>query len=258
MQSRQPRPRPPSRAELPQVVDPKDKLDHDVLVFPRTGVVEEWQYFRIPVVKQARELSDGTTIRAGQFVSAPEKWDLSDHGERRVLSTARPQHYGNEDERSAARGPAFALLPVKPDPSSASFPTCFLINVQNLDSPNLWTVEEWNDGPGGPDYPTPQHPNEFEALVAGPRGAVFRLKITNVDAWRPGTQPLPNGLGEIEAVDLANESEIWGQLRNGCIAGRALFQDTSTNKRENKHRPQKRVIPLVNITALQPGLSTKV
>jgi hypothetical protein len=248
--------RPPARAELdPQSVG-RDRQHHDVLVFPSSGVVRDWEYFRVPVTKQFRFNGGEEAFAAGEFNTRPEKWDLSDNGQRGVLAVARPQDYGDPDKVGVPRGAAFATLPIKPDPNSASFPTCFLINVRNLDTPNLWTVEEWNDGPSGPNFPTPEHANEFEVMLAGPRGRVFRLKVRDLDGWTFGTVEFPNKRGEIEAIDLRNESEIWSQLRGGLLAGRVLFQDTSEQKRGVKgYRTNKRVVPLVNITALEPSAS---
>lgn len=240
--SRRRRMRPPRRAELPEVAS--SVKDHDLLVFPGSKTLNKWEYFRVPVTKQT---STGPTLRrAGEFNDPPEKWDLLDHGERRVLNVATP---APDAANADARGPAFALLPVKPDPGSASFPTCYLINVDQLQNPNLWTVEEWNDGPDGPNFPTPPHPNGFEVLIAGPRGKVFRLLITDLDRWKNETQPFT--YGEVEDVSLKHEPEIWQQLRNGCIAGRVQLNELS-HELKQKGSAKPRVVPLVNITALDP------
>ena len=88
-------------------------------------------------------------------------------------------------------------------------------------------------------------------LLAGPHGKVFRLKLTNLSAWRNGVLKLPENLGEVECVHLGHQTEIWTQLRNGCIAGRVLYHETVPRNGSSSSR----VVPLVNITALTPGLA---
>jgi hypothetical protein len=256
---------------------PSRQQDHDVLVFPVAGVLKPWEYFRLPVNKEdpfaevpssekVEEVADmpmgaasiGTgrdehpdkpqagsipvsTAQPGEFTAPPEKWDPQDLGARKVLSVAYPGGLRESD-----RGPAFAILPVKPDPGSSSFPTCFVVNVNHLKTPNLWTAEEWNDGPSGPDFATPAHNDDFEVLLAAPRGKVFRLKITGLSDWE-GVCQLPQGRGEIECVQLGNQAEIWAQLRNGCIAGRVAYHETIPDNGASR-----RILPLVNITALTP------
>lgn len=217
----------------------KDHL-HDVLVFPRRGAVQPPEYYRFPVVKQAEGAFD-----IGQFCDPPERWGLSDIGQRRVWSIAHPHELGAD--RATRRGPAFAAMPVKPEPGAASYVTCYLINVENIDNPNLWTVEEWNDGPLGPDFRTPQHPESFEVLLAFPWGRVFHLRLE--DAELPDTIELtvktaggkPRVVGTLEQVKLQQETEVWSQLRSGTVAGRVRWKQ--------------RVVPLVNVTALEPGLA---
>jgi hypothetical protein len=259
-------PDPPPHAELRPSRRVPEREDHDVLIFPNPGIVGTAECYRIPVVKEDQPAHDR---RRGEFVLPPERWDLRAFGQRRALSIARPHHADGGEPR----GPAFAVLPIKPEPASVSAGTCYLINAENFTSPNLWTVEEWNDDPLGEDYLTPQHPEAFEVLIAAPWGKVFHLKIAHHERWPSGPLQIeykaggsaatghaggddPAGgaaasgghdasgthtLGQIECVDLSRETEVWSQLRNGCVAGRVWFRADGG-----------RVVPLVNVTALQP------
>ena len=246
------------RAEVTEAPTPNP--EHDLLVFPRENILKPWEYYRVPVNKGGTEEKPN---RAGEFELPPEKWDLADHGSRKVVSIARPQDGAKLDAREvqSTRGPAIATLPVKPEPSSAFFGTCFLVNADRFDIPNLWTVEEWSDGPGGANFESPQHPDELEVLLAGPQGKVFRLKLRELHKWERGQEvQLEGGRGEVESVDLGLESEIWQQLRNGCVAGQASYE--GCGHEAHRHEAHKkgtgrRSIPLVNITALQPGLASK-
>lgn len=231
------------RAQLATPDTPSQNQDHDVLIFPRKQVAGEWEYYRVPVTK-----TDQGSEHRGEFHAPPERWNLSDHGQRKVLGVAHAHHEklttGSDSE---PRGPAFAALPIRPDPGSASFPTCFLINVEQLDVPNLWSVEEWDDGPFGPNLPTPEHPEEIEVLLALPQARVIRLKLSQLSQWKEGepdaTKAAPEGSIAIENVDLRQESELWSQLRNGTIAGRVKVSTSA------------QPVPLVNLTALLPGAS---
>jgi hypothetical protein len=119
---------------------------------------------------------------------------------------------------------------------------------------NAWTAEEWNDTPGGIDLPPAPsaNQNDVEALLAGPQGKVFRLVLTSLAVWEPGTQArivatVPDGggvvqreLGTVESVGLRRHMEVWHQLRGGTAMGRVYFNDANGP----------RVVPLVNITTL--------
>jgi hypothetical protein len=229
---------------------------HDVLVVAPAGVHAPEEFFRFPVVKKVAPTSGkAAPERLGQYSDAPELMDHYDYGQRKVVSLARPQDWGSADARATDRGPAFATLPVKPEPAATAFAVCYLLNTQNMNYRNAWTAEEWNDIPGGPDLPPARSAsaNELEALIAGPRGKVFRLVLRNLADWTGGvtarlvvdaeakaSSAPPEDLGCVESVDLRPHVEVWQQLRTGTVMGRVLFDDANG----------RRVVPLVNITTL--------
>lgn len=227
---------PMGRIRPPQFLGTRTQAEHDVLVIPRKGAVQRFHSYRFPVHK------DPGRPDSGQFSDPPEEWSVQDEGQRRLINVAEPP--GTRDAE-AARGPAIALLPVKPEPGAAFFGTCFLINVNNFVAPSLWTAEEWDDGPGGVDFETLEHPTTYEVLLAVSYGRVLRVRVDCLDRWRPGVvSKLDNGLGEVEAIELGSEMEVWSQLRNGVVAGTVAVRAGG---------PAKRVIPLVNLTALRPA-----
>jgi len=236
----------PPRAELKVPDRPLSEQDHDVLVLPRKEVLGEWEYFRLPVTKTPQG-----SEKPGEFHKSPERWDLEDRGQRKVLNVAHPHHEAStQAAQQEARGPAFAALPIRPDPDAASFPTCFLINVEQLDVPNLWSIEEWDDGPGGQDLPTPDHPTGMEFLLALPQGRVLRLNLKDLASWPKGridVKTLGSDKIELTDVDLRYESELWSQLRNGTIAGRVTVGSNE----------QRKTLPMVNLTALLPGVASE-
>lgn len=125
------------------------------------------------------------------------------------------------------------------------------MNAENLNYNNLWTEALWSAPQSEEDATEPPvHPNEFEVLLAGPRGKVLRANVERLDAWSPN-KPLEirdqSGarLATLELLDLKHETEIWNQLRNGTVAGRALIQG------------EQRVVPLVNVTSLTEIPSAK-
>lgn len=233
---------------------------HDVLVIAPLGVHADEEFYRFPVIKSAPTAPGPvcTGPGVGEYRDPPELLDAFDQGQRRVLSVARPQDWGSASVRATQRGPAFSTLPLKPEPEPAAgndSNVCYLINAQNLNFRNAWTAEEWNDPPGGVDLPPARGArlNEMEALLAGPQGRVFLLRITDVAAWAPGTTARiiatstnenervgGRELGCIDSVKLNRHMEVWHQLRGGTAMGRVYFDD-ATNPR---------VVPLVNITTL--------
>lgn len=249
-----PTPEPGSNLYAPDPIE-----HHDVLVIAPTKVHSPEQFYRFPVVKTpVPDAPEGPELQ-GQYLDKPELLDAFDYGQRRALSVARPQDWGPASVRATQRGPAFSTLPLKPEPNSAAGGTgessqCYLINTQNLNFRNAWTAEEWNDTPGGVDLPPAPsaNQNEVEVLLAGPQGKVFRLVLTSIASWRPGTQARivatsPNGaggiqreLGSVESVNLRPHMEVWHQLRGGTAMGRVYFNDANGP----------RVVPLVNITTL--------
>lgn len=237
------------RAGEQRVLDGETPLaHHDLLVVPPVGVLQETQTFRVPVVKVQGQANQGEFDQnddpVGNYVDLPEKLDLYDYAQRRTMTIARPQDWGDADHRGTSRGPAFGTLPVKREPSATSCAACYLINAQNLNFRNAWTAEEWSDFDTVDLPPAPSVDDDhFEVLLAGPRGMVFRLRVNVAneqgDLWKPGEpQDIGDQQGRIWALDLRHEMEIWNQLRNGCVAGSALHYQT--NQR----------IPLVNVTSL--------
>jgi hypothetical protein len=236
----------PRRAQIGPGLQPTSTDLHDILLIPPAPkndapATTPEEFYRFAVVK----VTDGA-LRRGTYPHAPEVWNRNDVGQRKVYGIAHPEQVQSYGTSSDARGPAFAVMPIKPEPGSSSCAFCYLINAQQVLSPNAWTAEEWN-APGGPDFDAEANANrtEVEVLLALPRGIVLRLRVT--DLHRLDTFPARATVAtatadgvtyELEPVALKNESEIWGELRNGCIAGRVF------------HRQRDRVIPLLNVTAL--------
>lgn len=243
---------------------------HDVLVIAPKGVHRDNEHYRVPVrkvpvaqpakAKNGREHtpvpSDPTKSTVPSVVGAydrpPELMDMYDLGQRHTMAVARPQDWGHAGFRETDRGPAICTIPIKPEPGATSCVACYLLNAQNLNYRNAWTAEEWNDVPDGPDLPPTRSVDAttLDVLIAGPRGLVFRLDLRNLNGWTLGDPvrlSIQKGADTLEAgsvtcIDLSLQMEIWQQLRNGCVAGRVLFDDEGT----------KRVVPLVNITTLTP------
>lgn len=219
---------------------------HDVLVFPPSDKGKRPEWYRFEVNRT------GTPAQVGKFLTAPTEERRLGDGTRRSESIARPDEVKSGGEVFPPRGPALATLPIKPEPGGASGVTCYLLNADNFHAPNFWTVEEWNDGPGGETYQAPVHPNNFEVLLAGPLGKVFQVTIRDVAKWKVGSSQkttagaatkgdtsADDGEAFIACVDLRHNTEIWTQLRSGCVAGRVLYNSQ-----------KERVVPLVNVTAL--------
>jgi hypothetical protein len=164
-------------------------------------------------------------VDRGRFVATPKRPELDEDGTRKVLNLARS---GDHDQR---RGPAFALLPIKPEPAGSACVACYLINTENLGPSNPWVSAVWSDG-AQPIESGSIGSDDFDLLVASPGGKLYHL------SKRGDAAPVA------AEVELAGEPEIWQQLRNGCIAGSALFE----------HHPDQsaRVVPLVNVTPLLP------
>lgn len=241
----------PPRAQVQPGKQPLETEFHDVLVIPPLrsdgqAVIADETFFRFGVVK-----SDPTPKNTGKYVDPPELWGKDDLGQRKIIGIAHPEHVqpGAQDPR----GPAFAALPIKAEPGASSCAFCYLIDARNLVSPNAWTAEEW-DAPRAPDLGAAAGANatEAEVLLALPRGIVLRLKASKLDALDTVAKPdavQVNGNGvtyEIEPVQLKREPEIWNQLRNGTIAGRALYRALQGGT------GGQRVLPLVNVTSLTP------
>lgn len=230
---------PPNQPPTPN--EPKhheiEPQHHDVVIFPIPQAASSTQCYRFPINRES-----GSAGTVGSYTQSPKLRGISDEGQRKALSFMRPSHFDEKNDGNR-RGPAFAVAAVKAEPSEVGFLTCFLINADYFRQPNHWTVEEWDDTPDGPDYPPKHHPAEIDVLMAAPWGEVLRLKLQMPAGGWKGWQETKIGkpgeeFGSISRVDLKEESEVYYQLRNGCIAGRSWFEA------ENK------TIPLVNITAL--------
>jgi hypothetical protein len=237
---------------------------HDVLVITPAGVSNPEELFRFPVVRMSGGVQGGlpdefsediVDVEEGSYVDAPEKLDFYDYTQRKTISFARPHDWG---ARGSARGPAFATLPVKPEPSADFCGLCYMINTQNLNFRNAWTAEEWSQVDGLNLLPSPTVDAEaFDVLLAGPQGRVFWAHIElgkrDTQSWKLGERRQlldENGKsgGFVECLDLRYQSEIWNQLRNGCVLGRALLEQRFTRAETAK----KQIVPLVNVTTLMP------
>lgn len=234
---------------------------HDVLVIPPRDVVKSDEMYRVPVVKVSGVVNQGETeaddVPAGNYVDQPELLDSYDYAQRRALSIARPQDWGNPNQAGIPRGPAFGTLPVKREPAATASGACYLINAQNLTFLNSWTAEEWTsvslDDEDDLVAARSTDDPRFEVLLAGPRGKVFFLKVEIEDMpWVPdqpvditiktGKKRKPIKVGEICSLDLRHEVEIWNQLRNGLVAGRVYRRAGGGQT----------FTPIVNITTLVP------
>lgn len=197
-----------------------DQAKHDVLVIPADGELHR--------MRANQEAKPGEAA----YVEAPERpgWDSA--GFRKVMAIAQGTISTSGD--SLAKEPAgagFAVMPVKPEPTTSSM-TCFLINANNLRIENDWTAAEWNDEPvAGEQQELAWSPDEFDAYLAGPQGKVFWVH------HRGGGGD--EGVTTIkELKSLASESDVWGALRNGVIAGRVYSNALG------------KIVPLLNLTAL--------
>lgn len=209
---------------------------HDILFFGPAQVQKPHEMYRFPVEKTGPD--------AGQFKQKPELLDYVDFEQRRVTTISHSAEWGNEARRDVHRGMAFGTLPVKEEPSASSCGLCYLVNAENLNFVNAWTAEEWNGIPGGEDLeaaPTAAA-TKFDLLIGAPLGKVLHLKVRKLDKWEGKRESFEfgkhGGFGSIESVDLRFESEIWNQLRNGVVAGRALRRDSVEP------------LPIVNVTSL--------
>lgn len=226
---------------------------HDILVIAPKNVHTREELFRVPVVKSQTNEDTAQGIVEGSYVDTPEKLDLFDYAQRRTLSFAQPSDWGARLKEP--RGPAFGTLPVKREPAATGCLACYLVDAQNSTFENAWTAEDWNDlGAGNRPAALSADDPEFQVLVAGPRGKVFHLHVKLQDAsgeelWEPGRRDeFADGGGSLQSLDLRFETEVWNQLRNGCVAGAAMTYAGSTSDTEGT--PQ--VMPLVNITSLTP------
>ena len=195
---------------------------HDVLVIPRLLPTA------IENANGPRGMLKMSVQPDGQYAESVIV-DATDDGARKVYGIARPGAPDND-----AYGPAFAILPIRPDSGSQS-DTCFLINTENLFLPNPWTAADWDafdvSGSAGPGAPVPSTDVPADPawsrttppfLVAGPDGRVYFVDV---------------GANRIaEVPDLRLQTSIRSQLREGLIVGTVVFEG--------------RVTPLFNIASL--------
>jgi hypothetical protein len=150
---------------------------------------------------------------------------------------------GAGTDADPGRGPVLSALPLHPSPAASSASTCYLLNVQNLNYTTPWTAEEWNDQPNGPDAVGYVGKDEFSLLIASPAGKVYYLE-KKAGCAQPPKHDDPCFV--FREVELRGETEIWGELRNGCVVGRVVYERKSAAPRSEK------VVPLVNIDSLNP------
>jgi hypothetical protein len=158
---------------------------------------------------------------------AKSEWlDVRDSGARKLYNIARPSADAGEP-----RGPAFAVLPIRPDPAS-QFGTCFLMNTENLVLGNPWTAADWDAFEADGFAPPPPlaaggwPDGDFELLVAAAQGKVFHVRRAE-------------GHTAVSEVDLHTEPEIWAQLREGVVVGTVKYEEIG------------RILPIVNVTSLK-------
>lgn len=218
---------------------PRSSPFHDVLLIRKQFVPGQrpLRFERFAIDK-----TTGSYINENAGQKAPVRPDAE--GYRPTMNLGTTGAGTPEDPR---RGPALSTLPLHPSPAASSSTTCYLINPTNLNYDTPWTAEEWNDAPGGFDAPGRIGKDEFCLLVASPAGKVYYLeKKLSSGAQRPAVSH-DNADFTFKEIDLQGESEIWAQLRSGCVAGRAVYERAPGAKRRNE-----KVIPLVNIDSLSP------
>jgi hypothetical protein len=173
----------------------------------------------------------------GRYTREPETPAYSEGNMRHIHNVADPSL---TDEKPGQRGPVLATLPLTQEPTAASVVLCYVINPNNLNYRNAYTSEEWF-APGAPEKDAPVFSEEFELVVAGPKGRIYHLHVKN-EAPTDGGDSEREPDQEIRCVrvpreTLITEMDVWGQLRNGTVVGRVVFQN--------------RVVPLVNVTSIQ-------
>jgi hypothetical protein len=186
-----------------------DEHEHDVYFMGKDNVV-----YKFPVNYD------------GSYTKKPTTPAYSSPNLRHIYNRANP-NLTEEGERRP-RGPVFATLPLTAEPGPASISTCYVINPNNLIYRNAYTAEEWFSA-GAIETRAPTIPENFDLLVAGPKGRIYLMQVTeDGDACT---------CRKLEVDDLKNETDLWDQLRNGTVLGRVLFEN--------------RIVPMVNVTSVQ-------
>ena len=221
---------------------PRSSPFHDVLLI-RKQFVPGQRSLRFE--RFAIDKTTGSYINENAGQKSPVHPDAEGYRPTMNLGTT-----GAGTEEDPARGPALSMLPLHPSPAASSSCTCYLVNPENLNYDTAWTAEEWNDSPGGFDAPGRVGEDRFSLLIASPAGNVYYL-----EKKLPERSPRPAVSHEnqdftFKEIDLRGETEIWAQLRSGCVAGRALYERAPGAKLRKE-----KVIPLVNIESLSPRQS---
>ncbi|HKU41983.1 MAG TPA: hypothetical protein VJR89_27685 [Polyangiales bacterium] len=181
---------------------------HNLLIIPDNGQLYKME-------RKAEGFAASTTV------------PYYDKAYRKVMSIARPP---KTDPAQESRGPAFAILPTKPDPATSQI-CCYLVNAANVRATNAWTVDAWNSEPK--DEAAAPATNvavgkaaSVDVLLALETGQVVRIQVDR-------------DLDRAE-LDLSKEGEIYTQLRNGLVAGTAYSVTAG------------KVLPLINLASLAP------
>lgn len=159
---------------------------------------------------------------------------------------------GRGTEENPARGTILSTLPLHPSPAASNGTTCYLVNAQNLNYKTAWTAEEWNDPPGGYDADGQVGPDSFSLLIGSPAGKVYFLEKKESDGscLVPGRDYI---FREVAPDELRYESEVWAELRSGCVVGTVSFENAAVYKKETDRRLSRpKIVPLVNIDSLMP------
>ncbi|HWO07997.1 MAG TPA: hypothetical protein VNN80_00915 [Polyangiaceae bacterium] len=211
---------------------PRHSPHHDLLIINPDGVLH-----RLQVEKRENHPNEG------RYLSAPAVAHYREPGHRKVFNIAHAHAFTDarlelvEDAPAVVgdHGPAFAMLPVKPEPASSNW-ACYLINAQRLAYKNPWTQAAWNDEPdsteagnGGAQRAEAPASSDFELLVAGPAGNVVLVRSLGSSH-------------SVTPVDLSQEQDIWSLLRNGCVVGTAEYY--------NHPDGAPKVVPLVNAACM--------